>query len=205
MTRSASSSASQSRSRSQSQSQAPTDSVAETKEGPELTVPAMHAALQALTLLRHIHSERHPNPAGPQANWSFVSEKHGLYIHRRMIESVSAKVMVYRTDKIIQGVAADELLPFVTYPSVRCAWDENWASSRLLESFGSGASTSLWTSKGSFPFSPRMFIVSSMSAHSSGSGGRSDDATSIDTSSTMTHQPVYFLSLIHISEPTRPY
>ena len=192
MTRSASSSASQSRSRSQSQSQAPTDSVAETKEGPELTVPAMHAALQALTLLRHIHSERHPNPAGPQANWSFVSEKHGLYIHRRMIESVSAKVMVYRTDKIIQGVAADELLPLVTYPSVRCAWDENWASSRLLESFGSGASTSLWTSKGSFPFSPRMFIVSSMSAHSSGSGGRSDDATSIDTSSTMTHQPVYF-------------
>lgn len=170
------------------------DAEAETAPAPKPEEPApprppTHAALDALALLRRIHAERHPDPAGPQAGWSLVSEKNGLYVHRRVIESVSRSVMVHRADKVVQGVAAEELLPYVSYPGARSAWDEQISKCRVLESYGSGSKTSLWTTPGTLLFYPRMFIVSSVTAH--GSTSSTDDGKS-ETSASAAHQPVYF-------------
>ena len=108
--------------------------VESTAEAPEPEVkPPTHPALDALALLRCIHAERHPDPAGPQGGWSLMSEKNGVYVHRRLVERVSPHVMVHRTEKIIQGVAAEDLLPLVADPHARCAWDEHLASCRILE------------------------------------------------------------------------
>ena len=161
------------------------ESAAEVRE-PEVKPPT-HPALDALALLRCIHAERHPDPAGPQGGWSLMSEKNGVYVHRRLVERISPHVMVHRTDKIIQGVAAEDLLPLVADPHARCAWDEHLASCRMLESFGSGTNTALWTSHASFLFAPRMFVVSSISAH-----GHGADVPLEQTSPVAAQQPVYF-------------
>lgn len=165
-----------------------TETVVEpTTEVPEPEVkPPTHPALDTLAMLRCIHAERHPDPAGPQGGWSLISEKNGVYVHRRLIERVSPNVMVHRTDKIIQGLAAEDLLPLVANPHARCAWDEQLASCRILESFGSGTNTSLWTSHGSFLFAPRTFVVTSISAHGHGAD------VPLENTSMTAQQPVYF-------------
>lgn len=165
-----------------------TEPVAEpTTQVPEPDVkPPTHPALDALAMLRCVHAERHPNPAGPQGGWSLMSEKNGVYVHRRLIERVSPNVMVHRTDKIIQGVAAEDLLPLVANPHARCAWDEQLASCLILESFGSGTNTSLWTSQASLLFAPRMFVVTSISAHGHGAD------VPLEHTSMTAQQPVYF-------------
>lgn len=147
--------------------------------------PALAAALQALFLLRRINADRPPDPAGAPSGWTLLSEKRGLFIRRRMMESLSETVAVHRTEKIVQGVAADELLRYVAYPHVRAQWDESLARCDVIESYGQGATTSVWTTQASFPFRARAFVVGHVTAY--GQSESADGATSPTT-----QQPVYF-------------
>ena len=143
--------------------------------------PRMHAALAALGVLRRIHAEQPPDPTGAPTGWTLVSEKKGLCVRRRMLPDVSPSLAVHRTDKVVQGVAAEDLLPLVAYPGARAHWDEQLAACRVLESYGSGAGVQLWTTPPSFPFQARSFVVASLTARGCAS-----------TDEDVAKSPVYF-------------
>lgn len=166
-----------------------TGAVGERSTAPAPVSAPMHAALGALFFLRRINAERHPDPAGVPAGWSLVSERQGLYIRRKLIPSLSGSVSVLRADKVVRGVAAEELLALVTYPGSRPQWDETLATFELLESYGSGATASWLTTRPSFPFASRGFLVTSLTAHGSFDELPSPSAA---TSPTTVRQPVYY-------------
>lgn len=146
---------------------------APTEAPPPAPPPRMHAALAALGVLQHIHAEQPPDPAGAPAGWTLVQEKKGLYVRRRLVPGVSPTLAVHRTDKVVQGIAAEDLLPLVAYPGARAHWDEQLAECRVLESYGSGASVQLWTTPPSFAFQARAFVVASLAAR--GYAGTDED------------------------------
>ncbi|PKI82313.1 hypothetical protein MVES1_003524 [Malassezia vespertilionis] len=149
----------------------------------------MQRALDALLVLRRINSERPPDATGVPAGWTLVSERNGLFIRRKRIEHLSSSVAVQRADKVVQGVPAEELLHLVSNTASRHLWDERMSNATLLESYGSGATTSCWTSKGTYLFWPRTFLVASLAA----SGAQPVPASPSDAlSPSSSHQPVYF-------------
>ncbi|WFD04302.1 hypothetical protein MOBT1_003009 [Malassezia obtusa] len=173
---------------------------AEDAEAPAARAPApaaapaapahpMQAALDALFLLRRIDSERHPDPAGVPAGWTLVSERAGLYVRRKVLESLSPTVAVQRADKIVQGIAAEELVRLVSNVGCRHLWDERMGAATVLASYGSGASTASWTAHGTFPFRPRRFVVGSVTACGSQAAPLTPSGLLSPTSS---RQPVYF-------------
>ena len=127
--------------------------------------PPMHHVLDALLLLRGIAAERHPDPAGVPAGWAFVSEQNGLYIRKKLLESVSPTISLLRADKVVQGLAAEELLAAVAHAGCRQMWDERMRSWAQLESYGNGASSWLCTSQSSLFFWPRAFLLGALTAH----------------------------------------
>lgn len=143
--------------------------------------PRMHAALATLGVLRRMYAEQPPDPAGEPAGWTHVSEKKGLFVRRRMLPGVSPTLAVHRADKVVQGMAAEDLLPLVAYPGARAHWDEQLAECRVLESYGSGASVQLWTTPPSFPFQARSFVVASVTVRGCAS-----------TDEDVAKSPVYF-------------
>ncbi|WFC97307.1 hypothetical protein MYAM1_000017 [Malassezia yamatoensis] len=151
---------------------------------------SMQSALDAMFLLRRINSERHPDPSGMPAGWELVSERGGMFVRRKLLESLSATVAVQRADKIVQGIDAEELARLVSNLGCRSLWDERMESTKQLASFGSGANIACWTSKASFPFRPRMFVVSSLSAFGSGVGSLGQSAGTLSPGGAS--QPVYF-------------
>ncbi|KAI3618564.1 hypothetical protein CBS9595_002927 [Malassezia furfur] len=150
---------------------------------------AMQPALDALFLLRRLHSERHPDPAGVPAGWALVSERGGLYVRRKLLESLSTTVAVQRADQIVQGVAAEELVHLVSNVGCRALWDERMGAASIVASYGSGAHTACWTSRGTFPFRPRLFVVGSVTAYGRHAAPASPSGL---LSPTSVRQPVYF-------------
>ncbi|PWZ03540.1 hypothetical protein BCV70DRAFT_155235 [Testicularia cyperi] len=124
----------------------------------------MTCALDVLFLLRRIHAERSPDPAGNPAGWALVSERNGLYVRRKLMESISSTVLVQRGDKVVQGLSAEDLLDVIASPQCRKRWDDKVESVTLLECYGNGATTSFITTKASFPFRGRAFHLASMTA-----------------------------------------
>lgn len=126
----------------------------------------MTCALDVLFLLRRIHAERSPDPAGNPAGWSLVSQRNGLFVRRRMMQSISTTIHVQRGDKVVEGLTAEDILGAISSMSCRKLWDEKVDQSMLLESFGNGANTGFFTSKASFPFRGRGFHLASLTARS---------------------------------------
>ncbi|CBQ70166.1 conserved hypothetical protein [Sporisorium reilianum SRZ2] len=124
----------------------------------------MTCALDVLFLLRRIHADRSPDPAGAPAGWALVTERNGLYVRRRLMESISSTVLVQRGDKVVQGLSAEDLLDLVSNPLSRKQWDDKVDSTTLLESYGDGSFTSFITTKASFPFRGRAFHLASLTA-----------------------------------------
>lgn len=155
--------------------------------GPPVYMPPMQPVLNALFLLRRIYSERPPEPAGAPAGWTLVSERSGLFVRRRTMETFAPGMSVLRADKVVPGVTADELFAVLAAPGCCTRWDERVEKTTLLESYGSGISTSFVTTRPSFPFSGRGFLVGSMAAH----GMRTDEGSEL-MSPGMVRHPVYF-------------
>ncbi|KAJ9476018.1 hypothetical protein PHBOTO_006091 [Pseudozyma hubeiensis] len=124
----------------------------------------MTCALDVLFLLRRIHAERSPDPAGSPAGWALVTERNGLYVRRKLMESISSTVLVQRGDKVVQGLSAEDLLDVVSNPRSRKQWDDKVDSTTMLESYGDGCFTSFMTTKASFPFRGRAFHLASLTA-----------------------------------------
>ncbi|SAM85637.1 uncharacterized protein UBRO_08218 [Ustilago bromivora] len=124
----------------------------------------MTCALDVLFLLRRIHAERSPDPAGTPAGWGLVTERNGLYVRRKLMESISSTVLIQRGDKVLQGLSAEDLLDVVSNPRSRKQWDDKIDSTTLLESYGDGSFTSFITTKASFPFRGRAFYLASLTA-----------------------------------------
>lgn len=126
----------------------------------------MTCALDVLFLLRRIHAERSPDPAGNPAGWSLVANRNGLYTRRKMMQSISPTVIVQRGDKVVEGLTAEDILSVISNVQCRKVWDERVEATTNLESYGNGASTAFFTTKGSFPFRGRAFSLASLVARS---------------------------------------
>ena len=127
-------------------------------------LPPGHA-LEALAWLQTFHAEQGPELADPAPGWSIVSEKAGVVVRKKLIPAVSELLPVYRGDKIVQGLSADEVAGLISPVGTRSGWDEGISTAVPLASYGNGISTALLTSTAVFPFRPRIFHVASVNAH----------------------------------------
>ncbi|PWN19974.1 hypothetical protein BCV69DRAFT_271192 [Microstroma glucosiphilum] len=124
----------------------------------------MTPALDVLFLLRRIYAERSPDPAVTPAGWALVSHRNGLYVRRKVMASISPTVAVQRGDKVVQGLTAEDLVTAVSSLGCRKQWDDRVESTRFLESYGNGVTSSFITSTGAFPFRGRGFYLASLTA-----------------------------------------
>ena len=102
--------------------------------------------------------------------WTFVGEKAGLGVYRKLITEVSPFVPVHRGTKIIEGVSAEELASVILDGSCRKEWDDRFDASRVFESFGWGCETGFTVLKGGFPFRDRGFYLARVAARPAPSG-----------------------------------
>ena len=102
--------------------------------------------------------------------WTFVGEKAGLGVYRKLISEVSPVVPVHRGTKIIEGVSAEELASAILDDSCRKEWDDRFDASRVFESFGWGCETGFTVLKGGFPFRDRGFYLARVVARPAPSG-----------------------------------
>ena len=117
----------------------------------------MQYALEALAWAQEFSSK-------PQANgWTVVYEK-GITMHKKLIPEISPYVPVHKGVKVIEGVAAEEIVPVITEYNCRKTWDERCDSARVLESYGGQAQTAFQIAKASFPFRDRGLFLASVVA-----------------------------------------
>jgi hypothetical protein len=117
----------------------------------------MQYALEALAWAQEFSSR-------PQANgWTVVYEK-GITMHKKLIPEISPYIPVHKGVKVIEGVAAEEIVPVITEYNCRKTWDERCDSARVLESYGGQAQTIFQTAKAGFPFRDRGFFLASVVA-----------------------------------------
>ncbi|KAN0063733.1 hypothetical protein ACQY0O_003783 [Thecaphora frezii] len=168
----------------------------------------MTCALDVLFLLRRIHAERSPDPAGSPAGWALVSERNGLYVRRKLMESISSTVVVQRGDKVVQGLSAEDLVDVVSSLGCRSQWDDKVDTTTLLECYGNGATTSFVTTKASFPFRGRAFHLASLTARAASPASAASlngaDANSA-SSSAFSGPSVYFHASASFPEQNSKY
>ncbi len=125
-----------------------------------------------------------------------MMERNGLYVRRKLMESISSTVLVQRGDKVVQGLSAEDLLDLVSSPQSRKQWDDKIDSTTLLESYGDGSFTSFMTTKASFPFRGRAFHLASLTARGlppSSLGATSPGESTLSSSASSWSGPaVYF-------------
>ncbi|GAA6020826.1 hypothetical protein JCM10207_001669 [Rhodosporidiobolus poonsookiae] len=129
---------------------------------PPLDPPA--SALEALAWLQTFHAEQGPELTDPAPGWAIVSERGGTVVRKKVLSRISPELPVFRGDKVVQGLTADEIASVVTAPGCRKAWDERVESAVPLASYGNGISTMAVTTKPAFPFKGRLFYVASVNA-----------------------------------------
>ncbi|KAM0750413.1 hypothetical protein T439DRAFT_302437 [Meredithblackwellia eburnea MCA 4105] len=135
-----------------------------TPKGKADVTPAT-AALEALSWLQTFHAEQGPELTDPAPGWSIHSERSGTTVRKKIIPAVSDVFPVYRGDRIVQGLTADEIASVVSAVGCRKAWDERVESAISLASYGNGLSTSVQMTKPAFPFKGRIFHVATVNAH----------------------------------------
>jgi hypothetical protein len=125
----------------------------------------MECALNALQYLQALHSRSGTVSDG----WALISEK-GFPLHRKLAPEISATLPVYKGERVIEGISAEEIAAVVTSYDARKQWDERFAGAHVLEVFmgAGGAHTAFMVSKASFPFRDRGFYLASILAR----GGR---------------------------------
>ncbi|SCZ93898.1 BZ3500_MvSof-1268-A1-R1_Chr6-3g08965 [Microbotryum saponariae] len=129
---------------------------------PRLDPPAV--ALEALSWLQTFHAEQGPELTDPAPGWAIVSERAGTVVRKKLIPRISDTFSVYRGDRILQGLTADEVASVVSAVGCRKSWDERVDSVSALASYGFGTSTATFTTKPTFPFKGRIFYVASVNS-----------------------------------------
>ncbi|EIN06236.1 hypothetical protein PUNSTDRAFT_145533 [Punctularia strigosozonata HHB-11173 SS5] len=123
--------------------------------------PPMQSALEALAHLQKLY------PQASSDDWALVSEK-GFPAKRKLCPDVSPSILVHRGEKVIEGVAADELASALTQYGCRKQWDDRFDSAHVFETFGAGCHTAFVVTKGGFPFRDRGFYLASVVARMNG-------------------------------------
>ncbi|OJT13504.1 hypothetical protein TRAPUB_9969 [Trametes pubescens] len=124
---------------------------------PSSAKPPMQYALEALSFVQELHSQ--PSAEG----WTIVSEK-DFPVHRRVYPQISSVIPVHRGEKVVEGVAAEEVASVLKSYDCRKQWDTRFDSANVLEAYGADAHTAFVVMKGGFPFRDRGFYLSSMIA-----------------------------------------
>ena len=127
-------------------------------------LPQMCYALEALAWAQSFHAEQGPDIAACGPGWLPVADKVGL-VRKKVVAAISESLSVYRGDKVVEGLKAEQIMSVVSSSSLRTQWDERMDSSTTLETYGDGCSTSLLTTKpASLIFRGRALYVASTSA-----------------------------------------
>ena len=135
-------------------------------------------ALNALQYLQALHS-RSPTVSD---GWTLISEK-GFPLHRKLSPEISTSLPVYKGERVIEGISAEEIAAVVTSYDARKRWDDRFVDAQVLEAFAGagGAHTAFTVGKASFPFRDRGFYLASILARGGGSqregNGREGDSS----------------------------
>ena len=124
---------------------------------PSSSKPPMQYALDALAFVQDLHT----NPAGE--GWVLVSEK-DFPVHRKLFPEISSVIPVHKGQKVVEGVAAEEIASILTSYDCRKQWDTRFDSVSVLEAYGADAHTAFVIMKGGFPFRDRGFYLASLIA-----------------------------------------
>jgi hypothetical protein len=158
----------------------------------------MEYALNALRYLQTLHSRSGStaattstgastgtSTASTQDGWTLISEK-GFPLHRKVSPEISATLPVYKGEKVIEGVSAEEIAAVVTSYDARKRWDERFVEADVLEAFvgAGGAHTAFTVSKASFPFRDRGFYIASVLARGAREGGEGNAITNANATAT---------------------
>lgn len=180
----------------------------------------MEYALNALGYLQALHSRSSTtatttsigtSAASTQDGWTLISEK-GFPLHRKISPEISATLPVYKGERVIEGVSAEEIAAVVTSYDARKRWDERFVEAHVLEAFvgAGGAHTAFMVSKASFPFRDRGFYIASILARGTregreGNGTTNATATAINSSSDGRSLPLFCVSASFPSELARTF
>ena len=185
----------------------------------------MEYALNALRYLQALHSQSGTtatttstgtstgttSTASTQDGWTLISEK-GFPLHRKVSPEISATLPVYKGERVIEGVSAEEIAAVVTSYDARKRWDERFVEAHVLEAFaGAGmAHTAFTVSKASFPFRDRGFHIASILARGAREGREGNaitnaTATTINSSSDGRSLPLFCVSASFPPELARTF
>ncbi|RPD57231.1 hypothetical protein L226DRAFT_536615 [Lentinus tigrinus ALCF2SS1-7] len=117
----------------------------------------IHYALDALAFVQDLHAQ----PKGD--GWIAVNEK-DVPVHRKVFPEISSAIPVHKGEKVVEGVAAEEIASVLTSYDCRKQWDTRFDSVAMLEAYGADAHTAFVTMKGGFPFRDRGFYLASLIA-----------------------------------------
>jgi hypothetical protein len=132
---------------------------------PAPLLPPMSYALEALAWLQNFHAEQGADPSVPAIGWTPVSVKNGS-LRKKIVSDISPLFPVYRTDKVVEGLTAEQIVGVITSFGNRSSWDDRIDTSTQLQSYGNGCSTSVLTTKGSFfTLRGRIFHLASIFAY----------------------------------------
>lgn len=170
----------------------PPSSVNDSSTYPPSEFPMEHA-LNALQYLQALHSRSRSlslacTGTGTLSDgWALISEK-GFPLYRKLVPEISTTLPVYKGEKVIEGISAEEIATVVTSYDTRKQWDERFVGAHMLEAFAGagGAHTAFAASKASFPFRDRGFYLASILARGGGareSNGAGKDSTGGGSSS----------------------
>jgi hypothetical protein len=132
---------------------------------PAPPLPPISYALEALAWLQGFHAEQGADPSVPAIGWTPVSVKNGN-LRKKIVNDISPVYPVYRTDKVVEGLTAEQLVSVVTSLGTRPFWDDKIDSVTHLKSYGQGCFTSTIATRGSyFTIRSRLFNVASVFAY----------------------------------------
>ncbi|EGN96898.1 hypothetical protein SERLA73DRAFT_75747 [Serpula lacrymans var. lacrymans S7.3] len=134
---------------------------------PSSSKPPMQHVLEALSWIRDMHTQ------STSEGWTLVSDK-GLSVHRKLSSEMSPTIPIHKGEKVIEGVAAEEVASVVTSYDCRKQWDDRFDSATVLENFGAKSHTAFVVSKSNFPFRDRGFYLSSVMARARLPSAQSD-------------------------------
>ena len=178
----------------------------------------MEYALNALRYLQVLHSQSDTNAnttstgtSGTQDGWTLISEN-GFPLHRKVSPEISPALPVYKGERVIEGVSAEEIAAVVTSYDARKRWDERFVEAHVLEAFAGagGAHTTFTVSKASFPFRDRGFYMASILARGAREGKEGNTitnatATAINSSSDGRSLPLFCVSASFPPELARTF
>ena len=122
----------------------------------------MQYALDALAFVQDLHA----SPSGD--GWTLIGDK-DFMVQRKVFPDISPIIPVHKGEKVIEGIAAEEIASVLTSYDCRKQWDTRFDSVSVLEAYGADAHTAFVIMKGGFPFRDRGFYLASLIARGTAS------------------------------------